>query len=213
MTALDFNSAGVVLGPPQCGKTTVVLQRAYKHLTTYPTGLVLAHDPNRQFRELCVMYEDATAYRRAFERACGTREPFPRGASIGGEADDVRELAIDIGRGINTAGNVRVPIQLPYDESSLLASSGSTHTGKRERALLSNRRHWGIEPIYNAQTAAALEAAFFALSTFVIMFRQTSERETAKLEERLGLRPGALRFLVDAKRFAHKLWEAGKGLV
>lgn len=209
---VEYNFCALVIGPPQYGKTTVLRELVIEHLRTHPTGLALVHDPNRQLRDVCAVYEDAAHWKRAFDDHLRSGKPFPRGASIGGEADEIRNEAIALGKARNTADNVRIPILLGFDESSLLDSSGSTHMGKQDRALLSNRRHWGIGPIYNAQTVTGLDAGFFALATLVIVLSQTTERETEKLEQRIGVPPGATLGLVMAPPYRFIRWERGKGL-
>jgi hypothetical protein len=212
VSGVEFNFCALVVGPPQYGKTTILRELVIEHLRTYPTGLALVHDPNLQLRDVCATYEDAAHWKRAFDEHLRSGKPFPRGASIGGEAEDIRNEAIALGKARNSADNVRIPILLGFDESSLLDSSSSTHIGKDDRRLLCMRRHWGIGPIYNAQTVTGLDTTFFVLSTLVIVLSQASERETEKLEQRIGVLPGATRGLVMAPPFRYIRWERGKGL-
>jgi len=209
----DFNKAVVIVGPPQYGKTTIARAEAVAHLRAHPTGLVLAHDPNRQFRDFCAVFEDAAEWRRKAGEAASKRRPFPRGASIGGSAAELTRVAVEIGRARNQAGAVRVPIFLVYDESSLMETSGSSFMGKEETQLLSNRRHWGIAPLYNVQRPTALTEAFYSMATDVYVLAQPSETRTEKLEEYLGLARGSMRSLVGAQKFRYLHWRAGEGLV
>lgn len=209
----DFNHAVVIVGLPGHGKTTIARGEVHHHLSTFPTGIALVHDPNRQFRDLCAVYDDVTAYRAAAAAAVAAKKPFPRGASIGGNAVDVTRLAVELGRAHNTAGNVKVPILDVKDESSLVTSSGSTFMGELDTQLLSNRRHWGIAPIYNVQKPTALTEGFYTMATRVVIFAQPSERRTRVLEEYLGLPDGALAELVGAPPFRYVEWQSGKGLV
>lgn len=209
----DFNKAVVVVGPPQYGKTTKAIDQAVEHLRAYPTGLVLAHDPNRQFRSFCGVYETVSDWRRALDQAARTKTEIPRGSSVGGSAADVTRAAVELGKARNVAGKVRVPIFLVFDESSLMETSGGSFMGKEETQLLSNRRHWGIAPLYNVQRPTALTEAFYSMSTDVFIFGQPSERRTAILEEYLGLRAGVLAWLVGAPKFTYAHWRAGEGLV
>lgn len=213
MSGTDFNHAVVVVGPPQYGKTTIARAEAVAHLRAHAAGLVLAHDPNRQFRDFCRVYESAADWRAALDRAQRKREPFARGASIGGSAAELTRTAIELGRARNAAGAVRVPILLVYDESSLMETSGGSWMGKDETQLLSNRRHWGIAPLYNVQRPTALTEAFYSMATDVYVFAQPSERRTEVIEEYLGLPRGALRSLVGAPRYQFAHWRAGEGLV
>lgn len=208
----DFNYSAIVVGPPQAGKTTIVRSIVNEHLKAHPTGYALVHDPNRQFRDICATYDDVAQWRKALD-ANGPEKPFPRGASLGGSATSLTEAAIEIGRARNTAGNVRVPILVAYDESSLMESSGPTHLATLDTQLLSNRRHWGIGTVYNVQRATALTEGFYSMATDVYILTQPSETRTAKLEEYLGLAPGSLRELVGAPRYKFKHWTAERGLV
>jgi hypothetical protein len=211
--SVSFNEQLLVLGPPQCGKTTFVRSYVHQHLTTHANGRAFVHDPNLQFKGVCAIYEDVAAYRRAAAAAVAGGKPMHRGAGIGGEWHEVRDLAISIGRRANTADRVRVPIVLAADESSMMLDAGSTHTSQNERRLFSTRRHLGIAPVYNAQTAAALVDVYFAFATRVIMFRQPSTRETAKLEQRLSMPDGALTSLTTLENFRYAEWRPGQGLV
>jgi len=211
--AREYNFAAVVVGPPQAGKTTIVRGLVIEHLQRYPTGLALVHDPNRQFRDICQTWETADAWRAAIAAAAAKKAPFPAGASIGGAASDLTKVAIELGRARNTAGNVRIPILLAYDESSLMGTSGTSYIGELDTQLLSNRRHWGIGPVYNVQRPTALTEAFYSMATDVYILTQPSPRRTAVIEEYLGLPPDALAELVGAERFRYRHWQAGKGLV
>lgn len=208
-----FNKATVIVGPPQYGKTTIARTEAVEHLAAHRMGLVLAHDPNRQFRDFCAVYETADEWLSKMTAAASKRVPFPRGASVGGSAAELARVAIELGRRWNDSDNVRVPMLLVYDESSLLEGSGSSHIGQQETQLLSNRRHWGIGPLYNVQRPTALTEAFYSMATDVYVLAQPSERRTGVLEEYLGLRPGSLAHLVGAAKFKFAHWRAGEGLV
>ncbi len=209
----DFNKAVIIVGPPQYGKTTIARREAIAHLRAHPTGLVLAHDPNRQFRDFCAIYDDAAAWRAALDAATKKKAPFPRGASIGGSSAALRDAAIALGRARNQAGSVRVPIFLVFDESSLLEGSGATNVSREEQALLSNRRHWGIATLYNVQRPTALMEGFYSMATDVYVLAQPSERRTSVLEAYLGLPDRALAALVGAPKFRFAHWRAGEGLV
>lgn len=209
----DYNFSAVVIGPPQYGKTTIVKGLVEQHLRAHPTGLALVHDPNRQFRDLCATYDDSAAWLAALTRAADEGKPFPRGASIGGKASALRDAVVAIGKRRNSAGNVRLPMLLAYDESSLMGSSGSSYISEDDNALLSNRRHWGIGTVYNVQRPTALTEAFYSLATDVFILAQPSERRTSIVEEYLGLRPGSLRSLVGGGPFRFAHWKSGKGLV
>lgn len=208
-----YNFAAVIVGPPQAGKTTAVRKIVREHLEKWPTGIALVHDPNRQFLDLCAPYDDVKAWRKAIAAAGAAGKSVPPGASIGGVASDITAAAIAMGREHNTAANIRVPILLAFDESSLMDTSGPTHLGDQDTQLLSNRRHWGIGPVYNVQRVTSLTEGFYTMATDVYVFTQPSATRTAKLEEYLGLAPGSLDELVGAPRYKYKQWTADRGLL
>jgi hypothetical protein len=214
VTGNEFNHAVVIVGLPRHGKTSIARDEVSAHLSTYPHGRALVHDPQRQFRDLCATFDDVAHWRRELQAAIAAKQPFPHGASIGGEGKAVRDAAVELGKLHNTADNVRVPIMLVYDESSLMGTgSGPTWMDGGDTALLSNRAHWGIATIYNVQRPTALPESFYTMATRVVIFSQPSERRTRVLEEYLGLADGALLELVGAPPYKHLVWESGKGIV
>lgn len=202
----DLNQAIIIVGPPQHGKTTKARQFAADFATA--GGWVVVHDPNRQFRDLADCYEDAAEWRAKLV----AKQPMCRIASVGGAAADVTRTVVELGRAHNQAGNVKLPLMLVYDESSLLGSSGASYIGESDNQLLSNRRHWGIATLYNVQRPTALTEGFYTLATDVIVFSQPSVRRTAVLEEYLGLKEGALTKLVGGPKFQYIHWRAGEGV-
>lgn len=209
----SFNHAVVIVGPAEFGKTTAARSEVAAFLKDHPSGLVLAHDCNVQFKDYCATYEDITTWKRAAAAAAAEKRPMPRGVSVGGNAVELTREAIAIGKRFNSADNTRVPILLVYDESSLMTSSGSSYMGTEDVQLLSNRRHWGIGPVYNVQYPTALTRAFYERATAVYVFSQTSEKSTTTLEEYLGLREGALAEMIQAPPYKYKLWRRKIGLV
>lgn len=218
MTQQFFDYATIIVGLPRHGKTTIAAHEAFDHLTRYPTGLVLAHDPNGQFRSFCTVYDTIDEYKRARDAATAKRQPFPRGASIRNDAKAIRDEAIAIGRARNTDVNTRVPIKLTYDEGSLAKSSGGSWMSEIDEAMLSNRAHWGIHVTYNIQKPTALTEAFYTMSRDVFIFAMPSRRRTAVLEDYLGLKDGALDELLGdgtkpCPKFRYKHWRSGEGLL
>ena len=110
------------------------------------------------------------------------------------------------------AKNVRVPMMLVYDESSLMDTSGPTHMDALDIELFSNRRHYGVHPVYNVQRPGALVESFFTQSTEVGIFSQPSEDWIKTLETRLGLK-GRLGALLGGPKFKYARWRQGEGLV
>lgn len=211
---MKFNRGYIIIGPPQHGKSTVVRGIVMEHLRAHPNGIALVHDKNRQFRKICARYETIAEYRAASAKAVAEKSTtFPHGASFGCSSTEVAQLAYDIGREHNDMDNVRVPIVLANDETSLMETSGPTHIAKIDLEINANRAHLGICPIYNVQRPTALTEAFYSMATDVIIFSQPSPRRTATLEELLGLRDGTLDEIVGWPKYKHKHWKQGEGLV
>lgn len=187
-----WNFNAIIVGLPGDGKTTVVMHYIRRHLLETP-GIVIAHDPLAQFTRIgCVHYPSVGAYRAASAKAAKAKAPMPRGASIGGDdADAITELALGLGEKLNTADRVRVPILVPFDEGSMRDGSGSTWMGKLDRRFIVLRRHRGVGGIFNVQETAMLTAAFYRMSTDVILFQLPSDR-AAKLDVKLYLEKGTL---------------------
>lgn len=209
-----YNFTGIIVGPPGFGKTTLQRALVRRHLAQ-PTGVVLAHDPLYQFgKDGCHAYKDAAAWRAAAVAAAAKKLPMPRGASIGGRSEDVTQLALDMGERLNRANDTRVAILTPYDEGSLLSSSGSTYMGDAENETLALRRHRGVGAVYNLQEPKQLTAKFYRMSTDVYLFRQTEENahhveKHMLLEKNELLRAGVTR--LPEHRYLHV--RLGKGLV
>jgi GTPase SAR1 family protein len=180
------NYQAIICGPPGCGKTTLAKSLVRRHLDE-TRGIVLAFDPMHQLtRDGCEYYADAAAWRARQSEAGATGKPASRGASIGGDAADVTALAMELGKRMNTATDVRLPILVPYDEGSLLGSSGTTYVGDLDNKLQATRRHLGVSPVYNLQQPSQLTERFWTMSTDAFLFRQTSDR-ARQLEQYLLL--------------------------
>ena len=210
---MELDQAVIVIGPPKHGKTTIGRELVKAHLEKYPTGIALVHDTNRQFTDLCRWTGSVAACRANVTAARREKKPIARGWAFGGESTPVSELAAELGQLHNRADDVRVPILLVYDETSMMESSGSTHIAQIDLRINANRRHWGIAPVYNLQRPTALTEAFYTMSTDVYVFAQPSERRTRVLEEYLGLADGRLARLVGAGKYTHAHWRQGEGLV
>lgn len=191
--SIDYNYSAIVVGPPGFGKTSLQVELIKRHLRETP-GIVLAHDPLRQFvREGCAWYSDAAAWRLAARKvAANPKLMMPRGASIGGtDSDEITDLAMELGARLNSAKRVRVPILVPYDEGSLREGSGSTFISAKDNQFLALRRHKGVLPIFNLQDVRQLTERFYRMSTDVYLFRQTSDRART-LDNLLLLEKGTL---------------------
>lgn len=178
-----YNYSGIVVGLPESGKTTLVKDIIAKHLRDQPRGIVLAHDPVRQFVKAppkglgFAWYPDVNAYKRAAAAAARDKTPIARGVSIGGSSDEVVKLACDIGeRAGNDQWQVNIPILIPQDEGSMRDGSGSTYIGKQDNQTLSTRRHKGVGMLLLVQERGQLMAHFWKMATDVYIFRQSEER-------------------------------------
>jgi hypothetical protein len=190
---VKWNFCAYVIGPPEYGKTSILRKLVRRHLTTLPNGIALIHDPVAQFaKDGCAFYKDASTYRAALAAAHAKKQPVPRGASIGGSADELTKLALAMGeRAGNTQDHVRVPILLGFDEGSLRDGSGATWMGKEDNQLLATRRHKGVGIVMNLQDTAQLTERFFRMSTDVYLMAQTTEF-LLKLDKALMLEKGTL---------------------
>lgn len=212
MSEEDYNFMGLVVGPPSHGKTTLAGALVRRHFTD-GEGIVLAHDPNQQYRHHgCAPYEDVAAWRRAAAKAIATRVAMPRGASLGGSASEVTELANDIGTRCNRALRCAVRILAVYDEGSLLDTSGSTYVGAVDNQLMANRRHRGVGLLYLIQRATQLPRPFFDMSTDVYVFRQPPDAVDI-LERALLLRRGELAHVAELPRHDYVHVKLGDGIV
>lgn len=184
-----------LIAPPEYGKTTVARRLVRRHLEQHERGLVFVHDPVAQYHaEGCQFYPDVNAWRAAAAAASAEgAPPMPRGSSLGGSAEDVTKLALELGeRCGNTQDDVRVPILVVWDEASLLDGSGSTWVGKSDAEFLATRRHRGVGGIFNLQDTGQLMQRFYRASTDVYLFAQPAE-SVALLEKHLMLDKGTLR--------------------
>jgi hypothetical protein len=214
-TQREFNYCAIVVGLPGYGKSTLMQSLIRRHLLERTNGIVLAHDPEGQFTSSgCYFYPDAATYRRKALKAQAGGTGIPRGASIGGNSDDVVTLAMEIGDRANRATSVERPILLCFDEASLRDGSGSTWTGKADNELLSIRRHRGIGPVFNLQEAKQLSARFFRGTTDVYLFRQTLER-SQELDGLCFLDKGTLHRagVTDLEKFRYLHVRIGDGVV
>jgi hypothetical protein len=188
---VSFNESHIIVGPPGCGKTTLAAALGRKHLAGGDNHVLFVHDPVQQFaKHGCQVYADAAAWRAAAAAAAAEQTPMPRGASLGGNDEDVLRLVLDIGERVNRADHVRVRMFFIRDEGSL-GSSGPTHMARLDNEAMAIRRHRGIAFVFNLQDPNQLTERFYRQSTDVWLFRQTSDR-AAKLDNLLLLERGEL---------------------
>lgn len=168
---MSYNFCGVVVGSAGCGKTTLARALIAKFVAEKPNGIVLASDPVRQYvKDGATYYDDANAWRAAMMQAAREKKPVARVSSIGGRPQEVTELAIEIGqRAGNSADDVRVPILMPHDESSL--ANERTFVSSQVNQLQATRRHLGVGILYLTQQPGQLNQAYFNAATNIYLFR------------------------------------------
>jgi hypothetical protein len=210
----ELDAATLLCGLPKHGKTTRARELALSHLQTFPTGRVFVHDKHEQFApDLCALYATPDEWRAKAAAAAAEGKPFPRGASFWRcKASDVTRLVIELGEKHNRMKDVRVPMMCVYDETSLMDTSGPTHMDAIDMELFSNRRHYGVHPIYNVQRPGGVVESFFTQSTEVAIFAQPSDDWVKTLEHRLAGTKGRLEALLNAPKFKYAKWRMGEGL-
>lgn len=210
----EVDQAIIAVGPPKCGKTTIVRTACRKFLVSRQRGIAIVHDVNRQFGHECAYYNTVDEWLRARAAAHEANEPFPRGAAITGydQARPIVECAIKLGSAHNRASHVALPMFVAFDESSMMEDSGSTHIARHDLQMLTTRRHLGIAPAYNLQRGGALMKAFYEASTDVFVFRQSSEESVREIELKLGVPKGSLLCMLSADNFKYAHWKNPGGL-
>lgn len=210
----EIDQAIITIGPPKCGKTTLVRGACITFLGKHQRGIALVHDVNRQFVDLCAPYETVAQWRAARVAAKLENRAFPRGASITGysEARAIVEAVIELGAMHNTAQRVALPMFVAFDETSMMEDSSSTHIARHDLQMLTTRRHLGVAPAYNLQRGGALMKAFYEASTDVFVFRQSSEESAREIEIKLGVQKGSLRCMLSAENFRYAHWKNPGGL-
>lgn len=212
-TEVDF--AGLIVGPPKSGKTTVMRRWVFEFLKEHPTGIAIVHDTQMQFKDLCESYATADDYRAKARAAAKSNTPLARGIAITThESQTVLELALGMGEHHNVGrDHKRMPIFLALDETSVLESTGSTYIAKLDWRIATTRRHLGIATAHNLQRSSSLPRGYYEVVTDVIIFRQTSDDGARDLEVKLGLPKMQLQSLVGAPPFRSAHWKQGEGLV
>jgi hypothetical protein len=212
--SLEIDQATIVVGLPKHGKSTIARREALQWLETYPTGIVLAHDKHGELAgDICAPYRSVDDWRKAH-----AAEQAPGGASFRCASSDVIKLAIELGERFNAAKDVRLPMKVMIEESSLANTSGPTHMDSIDVEMFSNRRHYGIAPYYNVQRQSALMRAFYEQATDVYIFAQTA-RNARELEDKLSLPEGALDATITepplrvCPKYRCLHWRQGEGLV
>jgi len=189
-----WNFCAYIIGPPEYGKTTIAKALVQRHLAD-PDGVVFVHDPVAQFSEQgCAYYANADAWRDAARAAAAAEPPtpLPRGSSLGGDAEQVTALAMELGRKVGNRENaVRRKFLVVYDEASLRTDSGATYMGKMDNEVLATRRHLGVGLVNNLQDPTQLMSRWLRMGTDFYLFVQTS-RYAAVLDEALYLEKGTL---------------------
>jgi len=170
----------LVIGPPGCGKSTLAREIFKAHLRE--GRIILAHDPFKEFLYLGRRADDIEVVRRTIENAARTGQRVNRGWSIGGvDADPVTQYAMELGP---KAGRV---VDLILDETVLLTESHPTYVAKRDRVLLTGRRHYNICPILLAQDPGVLSALWLRFATQCCLFRLVDRERLKRLGKLLSV--------------------------
>jgi len=215
------NFAGIVIGAPESGKSTVLRMWAKQFLTNYSTGIAIVHDTQAQFGDLGTSYQSADEYREAMRRAARDRVEVERLAAIWGfDSDPVAQLAYNLCELHNhRRPTVRVPVLLEWDETSVLAKTSASYVARMDKEMITTRRHLGLQLAYNMQNSSGLPSWMFEIVTDVVIFRLSSDSSARDLEEKLAIPKRRLDWLIDSRpervcdpfRYAH--WRRGAGFV
>ena len=118
------------------------------------------------------------------------------------EASEVAAFVMTLGKMVNTAERVTVPILVLFDEGAYLDDSSSTHQGDGDKKLTAVRRHRGIAVGWNVQSPATLPVPFWRLATDVYIVSALPSYEDARAAEKhCGLDRGALEFARRLERY------------
>lgn len=190
---MKWNFGAYIIGPPEFGKSSVLVELFRRHMDTMPNPIAFMHDPVHQFaQEGCAYAADANAWRVQAAAAAKEKKPMPRAFSIGGSTSDLAELAMEVGeRCGNTQWNVNTQIFVALDEQSENDSSGASHAGRVDTRMIAQRRHKGIGFAINMQDPMMMHPRLMRMATDFYLFRMTTTHSYA-MDERLFLEKGTL---------------------
>lgn len=199
---MKVNYQGITVALPEYGKSSIAAAIIAKKLRE--GRWVFAHDRNRQFNPVTRCYASAGEWRNAARAAAERNEPMPRGASMTGKWSEVAALVEELGRRHNSVNAVHMPMLLVADESSLMDTSGATFVDKSDQEVMANRRHLGVELLFNVQTKTMLTEKFWTQATDVYLMAQPEHR-LRELEKACHLRLGSLGVLLNLPphRYVH----------
>lgn len=213
MRSTRLNMLGIVCGPSDYGKSTILRGVVLDHLQSHRRARAFVQDPHGEYEDMARTYASASEARAAL----ATDPRTPRGFSIRDAWSSVRDLAMEVGRnaGNSKKGGVHVPVLAAADESSLMDSSSKTNMSREDIDVVSNRVHYGVALLLNVQAVKNLTEGWYQNATHVWIFSQSNDDDARELERRLGIDKGTLRRskVWRAPPFIYALWRRGEGLV
>lgn len=202
----------IAIGPQGYGKSSLGAELAEARLRA--GSWVVAQDMNRECSRFCVERRGTAELLELLAAAAKDQRPIPGGASFAVPADEVLRVAVALGEQWNRAhGTVRQRICVLINEATSFDGAGSTFVGQELARTLNQRRHLGLELVLCMQNAAQLPASVFEAATEVHIFRQDQQKRITLLEDRLGLREGALERLPSLVPHQYVTWRPVVGLV
>lgn len=202
MPVKDYNRCTIIVGAASCGKTTLARRLVAEHLREFPTGIVLIHDPVRQFvSDGAGWYDDVATWRREMQRAAAAKQAVPRASSFGGDPRALSILAMELGKRFrNSANAVHVPILLVFDEGSL--HDERTHISDANNELIATRRHLGVGMLFLIQRPGMLVNAFWEGATDAYIFK-LRDKHVERLADSLDVDVSTVAAATRLQKYRH----------
>jgi hypothetical protein len=179
------NEQHIILGYPGSGKTefarVLVLEQVRRG------RVVIIQDPYREFVDLpgARWFAGARDCEDAIRRAAFFGADMDPILCVGGEdADPITELAMRTARECKD-GPI---IVLVLNESALMTESSASYIGRRDKILVTSRRHLGLVPILVAQDSGVLTALWLRMTTCFHLFALHDAARIGKIESLANVR-------------------------